>query len=101
MARGHQVRLWWAPGHQGIARNETVDAAAKAAMEASLTTTGEFTVVRSMLEGALRRWYKVQVRAQERSTRGMILEPTNEVIIRTDLQWTQSMHSRFMATCIG
>ena len=84
-ARGHQVRLWWAPGHQGIAGNERADAAAKAAMDASRTTIGDFTVARSMLEGALRRWYQAQVRAQERSTRGMILEPTDEVIIHTDL----------------
>ena len=100
-ARGHQVRLWWAPGHQGIAGNERADAAAKAAMEVSRTTTGEFTAARSMLEGALRRWYQAQVRAQEHSTGGMILEPTDEVIIHTDLQWTQSMHSRFMAARVG
>ena len=101
MARGHQVQLWWAPGHQGIAGNERADAAAKAAMEASRMSTGEFTAVRSMLEGALRRWYQVQVRVQERSTQGMILEPTDEVIIHTDLQWTQSMHARFMAAHVG
>ena len=54
-----------------------------------------------MLEGALCRWYQVQVQAQERSTQGMILEPTDEVIIRTDLQWTQSMDPQFMAAHVG
>ena len=89
------------PGHQGIAGNEHADFAAKAALEESRTTWGDFFVTRAMLEGAIRRWYQGQVRAQERSTRGMILEPTEEVIIHTDLGWTQAMPSRFMAARVG
>ena len=54
-----------------------------------------------MLEGALRRWYQSQVCSQEHNTRGMVLEPTEEVIIHTDLRWTQSMPSRFMAARVG
>ena len=57
-------------------------------MEQSRMTPGTFSIVRAMLEGALRRWYQSQVRSQEHSTRGMVLEPTEEVIIHTDLRWT-------------
>ena len=86
---------------QGIAGNEHADLAAKAALEESRTTWGDFFVTRAMLEGAIRRWYQGQVRSQERSTRGMILEPTEEVIIHTDLGWTQAMPSRFMAARVS
>ena len=74
MAHGHQVQFWWAPGHQGIPGNERADTAARAAMEESRTSTGEFFVSRAMLEGTIRRWYQAQVRAQERSTIGTVLE---------------------------
>ena len=70
-------------------------------MEQSRTTPGTFSVARAMLEGALRRWYQSQVCSQEHSTRGMVLEPIEEVIIHTDLRWTQSMPSRFMAARVG
>ena len=46
--QGHQVQLWWAPGHQGIIGNECADIVAKAAMEESRTTPGEFLVSRTM-----------------------------------------------------
>ena len=42
VAQGHQVQLWWAPGHQGIIRNESAETTAKAAMEESWMTLGEF-----------------------------------------------------------
>ena len=89
------------PGHQGIAGNEHADSAAKAALEESRATWGDFFITRAMLEGAIRQWYQGQARSQERSTRGMILEPTQEVIIHTDLGWTQAMPSRFMAARVG
>ena len=101
MAQGRQVQIWWVPGHQGIAGNEHADSAARAALEESRTTAGEFFVSRAMLEGAVRQWYHGQVRSQERSIRGMILEPTEEVIIHTDLGWTEAMPSRFMAARVG
>ena len=65
MAQGHQVHFWWVLGHQGIAGNERADAAAKAAMGESQFTPGESFVTRSMVEGAVRRWYQGQVRSQE------------------------------------
>ena len=101
MAQGRQVQIWWVPGHQGIAGNEHADSAARAALEESRTTAGEFFVSRAMLEGAVRQWYHGQVRSQERNIRGMILEPTEEVIIHTDLGWTEAMPSRFMAARVG
>ena len=52
MAQGHQVHLWWVPDHQGILGNERVDAAARATMEESQTTTGEYFVMRTMLQGS-------------------------------------------------
>ena len=99
--QGHQVQLWWAPGHHGIIGNERADIVAKAAMEVSRTTPGEFFVSRTMLQGAIHRWYRAQVRSQEDTAIGTILEPTKETIIYTDLHWTQSMPSRFMAARIG
>ena len=101
MAQGQQVHFWWVPGHQGIAGNERADAAARAAMEESRTTSGEYFVTRTMLQGAVRRWYQGQIRAQERSTQGPILEPSEEMIVHTDLGWTQVMPSRFMAARVG
>ena len=101
MAQGHQVHFWWVPGHQGIAGNERADAAARAAMEESRTTRREYFVTRTMLQGAVRRWYQGQVRSQERSAQGTILEPSAEVIVHTDLGWTQAMPSRFMAARVG
>ena len=70
-------------------------------MEESRTTSGEYFVTRTMLQGAVRRWYQGQVRSQERSTQGTILEPTEEGIVHTDLGWTQVMPSRFMAARVG
>ena len=99
--QGHQVQLWWAPGHHGIIGNERADIVAKAAMEVSRTTPGEFFVSRTMLQGAIHRWYRAQVRSQEDTAIGTILEPTEETIIYTDLHWTQSMPSRFMAARVG
>ena len=61
MAQGHQVHFWWVPGHQGITGNERANAAARAAMEESRTTSGEYFVTRTMLQGAVRRWYQGQV----------------------------------------
>ena len=101
MAQGRQVQLWWVPGHQGIPGNERADSAARAALEESRTTSGEFFTTRAMLEGGVRRWYQGQVRSQERSTRGTLLEPTEESIIYTDLGWTQALPSRFMAARVG
>ena len=101
MAQGHQVHFWWVPGHQGIAGNESADAAARAAMEESRTTPGEYFVTRTMLQGAVRRWYQSQVRAQERSAQGTVLEPSEEVLVHTDLGWTQAMPSRFLAARVG
>ena len=100
-AQGHQVHFWWVPGHQGIAGNERADAAARAAMEESRTTPGEYFVTRTMLQGAVRRWYQGQVSLQERSIQGTILEPSEEVIVHTDMGWTQAMPSRFMAARVG
>ena len=85
MAQGRQVQIWWVLGHQGIAGNEHADFATRAALEESRTTAGELFISRAMLEGAVRQWYQGQVRFQELSTRGMILEPTEEVMIHTDL----------------
>ena len=102
MAQERQVQIWWVPGgHQGIAGNEHANSAARAALEESRTTGGEFFVSRAMLEGAIRQRYQGQVRSQERSTRGMILEPTEEVIIHTELDSTEAMHSSFMAAWVG
>ena len=84
MAQGHQVHFWWVPSHQGIAGNERADAAARAAMEESRTTLGEYFVMRTMLQGAARQWYQGQVRSQERSTQGTILEPSKEVTVHTN-----------------
>ena len=75
MAQGHQVHFWWVPGHQGIAGNERADAAARAAMEESRSTPGEFFTARPMMEGAVRRWYQGQVRTQEQSGQGTVLAP--------------------------
>ena len=61
MAQGRQVQIWWVPGHQGIARNERADSAARAALEESQKTAGELFVSRAMLEGAIRQWYQGQV----------------------------------------
>ena len=58
MVQGHQVHFWWVPGHQGIPRNERADAAARAAMEESRTTSGEYFIMRTMLQGAARWWYQ-------------------------------------------
>ena len=101
MAQGQQVHFWWVPGHQGIAGNERADAAARAAMEESRTTSGEYFITRTLLQGAVRRWYQEQVRSQERSIQGTILEPSEEVIVHTDMGWTQTMPSQFMATRVG
>ena len=101
MAQGQQVHFWWVPSHQGIAGNERADAAAREAMEESRTISGEYFITRTMLQGAVRWWYQGQVRSQERSTQGTILEPTKEVIVHTDLGWTQVMPSRFMAARVG
>ena len=49
---------------------------------------GEYYVVRTMLEGAAWQWYQDQGRSQEWNTREMRFEPTEEVIIHTDLGWT-------------
>ena len=46
MAQGRQVQLWWVPGHQGILGNERANAAARAALEASRTTSGEYAMLR-------------------------------------------------------
>ena len=100
-ADGHQVQLWWVPGHQGIAGNESADTAARAAMEESRRVTGEFFIARAMLEGKIRRWYQTQVRTQERYAIGTVLEQAEEEIIHTDLVWTQHMPSRFMAARVG
>ena len=101
MAQGHQVHFWWVPGHQGIAGNERADAAARAAMEESRSTPGEFFTARPMMEGAVRRWYQGQVRTQEQSAQGTVLAPMEEEIVHTDLGWTQAMPSRFMAARVG
>ena len=101
ISQGRQVQLWWMPGHQGIAGNEHANSAAKAALEESRTTSGDFFIARAMLEGTVRRWYQGQVRLQERNASGNILELTEEVIIHTDLGWTQAMPSRFMAAWVG
>ena len=42
-----------------------------------------------------------QVRSQKGTAIGTILELTEETIIYTDLHWTQSMPSRFMAAWVG
>ena len=70
-------------------------------MEESQTTPGEFFVSRTMLQGPIHQWYRAQVRSQEDTAIGTILEPTEETIISTDLHWTQSMPSRFMAARVG
>ena len=54
-----------------------------------------------MLAGALRQWYRAQVTLQERVAVGTVLEPSEDVIMHTDLRWTQSMPSRFMAARVG
>ena len=101
MPQGRQVQLWWAPGHQGIIGNEQADSATRVALDESKMTLGEHYVARTMLEGAAQWWYQGQIRSQECNTREMLLEPTEEVIIHTDLGWTQAMPSYFMAARVS
>ena len=98
---GRQVEFWWAPGHSGIEGNERADEMAKLAASTPCIGTEVYQVSRSMIEGALRRWYQSQVLAQEQAMRGLVLESTEDVIIHTDLRWTRLMPTRFMAAQVG
>ena len=98
---GRRVEFWWAPGHIGIDGNERADEAARLAARSPCTRMDIYWVSRSILEGALRRWYQSQVLTQERATRGPVLDYTEDTIIYTDLRWTRLMHTRFMAAQVG
>ena len=41
MAHGHEVRFWWALGHQVIVGNKSANTATRAAMEETRMTLGE------------------------------------------------------------
>ena len=98
---GRRVEFWWVPGHTGIEGNERADEAARLAASIPRTSTEEYCISRSMLEGALRRWYQAQVITREQTLQGPMLETTEEVIIHTDLRWTSLMPTRFMAAQVG
>ena len=100
-ARGHDIRFLWAPGHAGIPGNERADALARAAAASSSLVPETWGVSRTMLEGALRRWFQERAIQQERALAGDILDPLEDTIIRSDLRWLRNMPSRFMAARVG
>ena len=65
---GHQVALWWAPGHADIEGNEAADTEARIAASGTRLGTETFSVSRSMLDHHLRLWYRSQ--AQGPGARG-------------------------------
>lgn len=93
---GQRVEFWWAPGHSGIAGNERADAVARTATTSGHLRTGDWWVSRSMLESLASRWFQTQAQSQERAVMGDVVGHTEEVIIRTNLQWTRLLPSRFM-----